>query len=132
MIFGISVIRWALIFLSSYMIGKGITRFIKKETSQSFFKTTSTIIIWGVILTISLFPDFAYFVSRKLGMGSNLNTLIFFGFVVVFMILFRILSIIEVLERQITTLTREIALRDKDKKISKSFSSIYNNLKQAI
>ena len=116
MILGISVVRWALIFLSSYMIGKGITRFIKKETSQSFFKTTSTIIIWGVILTISLFPDFAYFVSRKLGMGSNLNTLIFFGFVVVFMILFRILSIIEVLERQITTLTREIALRDKDKK----------------
>lgn len=115
MIFGISIIRWALIFLSSFMIGRGISRFVKKEVSQSFFKATSTIIIWGVILTISLFPDFAYFVSRKLGMGTSLNTLIFFGFVVVFMILFRILAIIEVLENQITILIREIALKNKDK-----------------
>ena len=97
------------------MIGKALSRFVKKEVSQSLFKTISTIAIWGIILTISLFPDFAYFVSRKLGMGSNLNTLIFFGFVIVFMIIFRILSIVEVLEKQITILTREIALKNKDK-----------------
>ncbi len=95
------------------MTGKGISRFIKKETSQSFFKTISTVLIWGIIFIISLFPDFAYLISGKLGMGTSLNTLIFFGFVIVFMILFRILSIIEVLERQITILTREIALKDK-------------------
>jgi hypothetical protein len=66
----------------------------------------------GAVLTISIFPDFAYFISAKLGMGKNLNTLIFFGFVVVFMILFKILSAIEKIEKEITKIVREMGMRE--------------------
>lgn len=113
MLFGISIIRWILIFLSIAMIIDRFFRFLKREIGQSLFKLFSTIIIWGTVLIISVFPDFAYYISKKLGMGKNLNTLIFFGFVVVFMILFKILSLIEKLEEEITKIVREIAIKKK-------------------
>jgi len=113
MLFGISIIRWILIGLALFFIVDRFVRFIKKETGQSFYKLFSTFLIWGAVLIISIFPDFAYFISSKLGMGKNLNTLIFFGFVVVFMILFKILSAIEKIEKEITKIVREIGIREK-------------------
>jgi len=111
MIFGISIIRWILIGLALFFIVDRFLRFIKKETGQSFYKLFSTLLIWGAVLIISIFPDFAYFISSKLGMGKNLNTLIFFGFVVVFMILFRILAAIEKIEKEITKIVREMGMK---------------------
>lgn len=113
MLFGISIIRWILIGLALFMIIDRFVRFYRKELGQTFFKLFSTLFIWSVILIISLFPDFAYFVSEKLGMGKNLNTLIFFGFVVVFMILFKILSILEKIEKEISKIIREIAIKNE-------------------
>lgn len=111
MVFGISIIRWILIFLSVVVMSDRFIRFFKRETGQTLFKLFSTLAIWGVVLIISVFPDFAYFISGKLGMGKNLNTLIFFGFVIVFMILFKILSLIEKLEKEITKIIREMAIK---------------------
>ncbi len=113
MIFGISIIRWILILMSLFIIFQNSIAFFKKEVGKSLLKLLITIFIWGAVFIISLFPDFAYFISEKLGMGKNLNTLIFFGFVVVFMILFKILSLIEKIERQITNIIREIAIKEK-------------------
>ncbi|GIW68020.1 MAG: hypothetical protein KatS3mg096_888 [Candidatus Parcubacteria bacterium] len=113
MLFGISIIRWILIFLSIFMIINRFLRFYRKEVGQTFFKFLITFIIWLVVLIISVFPDFAYYISGKLGMGKSLNTLIFFGFVVVFMILFKILSLIEKIEKQISKIVRELALKNE-------------------
>ena len=112
MFLGISIIRWVLIFWAFGMIVNSFVRFLKREISFSFLKFVITLGIWSVILLISIFPDFAYFVSRKLGMGESLNTLIFFGFVVVFALIFKILSIIEKIERQLTEIIRELALKE--------------------
>lgn len=119
MIFGISIVRWILIFLSLGVMIDRLLRFLKKEVGQTFFKLFSTLIIWSGILTIALFPDFAYFISAKLGMGKNLNTLIFFGFVVVFMLVFKILSLLEKLEKQLTDIIRHLAIKEYEKKEKK-------------
>ena len=78
---------------------------------RTFYKLFSTLFIWGAVLIISIFPDFAYFISEKLGMGKNLNTLIFFGFVVVFLIIFKILAAIEKIEKEITKIVREMGMK---------------------
>jgi len=109
MIFGISIIRWILIGLALFFIIERLSRFIK--TGQTFYKLFSTLFIWGAVLIISIFPDFAYFISEKLGMGKNLNTLIFFGFVVVFLIIFKILAAIEKIEKEITKIVREMGMK---------------------
>ena len=88
-----------------------IIRFIRKEQGQTFFKLMTTIIVWGSISYISLFPAHLRFVSRSLGFGENLNTFIFFGFVGIAAILFRLLSIVEKLERQMTDIVRKNALK---------------------
>jgi len=116
MIWGISVIRWVLIILAVFMVLDRVLKFLRRESGQTLFKLISSILIWGIILGISIYPDFAYLIAKKLGMGENLNTLIFFGFVIVFMLIFKILSIIEHIERQITEVVRATAIKKEIKK----------------
>jgi len=96
-------------------IGDRLVRAYRHEQGQSLFKTVTIIVVWCVVLVISLFPTGALFISEKLGMGSNLNTLIFSGFIFVFVVLFRILGIIERNEQQITEIVRKVALKDVKK-----------------
>lgn len=95
----------ALLFISN-----GLIKFFSKESKQTLFKLFSVIIIWGIIFAFSVFPQATHVVSKKLGFGENLNTLIFTGFVAVFIILFKLLNIIEKLERNISEIVRKEAL----------------------
>ena len=96
--------------IASFFLVGGFLRFIRRERSQTLFKLVVTSSIWGGILAISLFPNLSYTVSRSLGLGENLNTLIFIGFVLVFIIFFKLLSTIERLEQNISEIVRKEAL----------------------
>jgi len=63
----------------------------------------ATIFIWSGVSYTALF---------KLGSENNLNTFFFIGFVIVFFILFRLLSILEKNERLLTEIIRKEALKD--------------------
>jgi len=89
----------------------GLVKFIRKEKKQTIIKLLATIFIWGSVLLFAIFPRLPHIVSRDLGFGENLNTLIFVGFVVVLMIIFKLLTIIERLERDISEIVRKEALK---------------------
>lgn len=108
----ITTLSFLLLFFSLYSIGKRIIGFIRKEYGQSLFKLITTILIWGGVTYIAFFPVQIRHLSQQLGFGENLNTFIFFGFVVVFVILFRLLSILEKNERLLTEIIRKEALKD--------------------
>ena len=91
-------------------------RYIKREQGQTFFKLAANIIIWGGILTFTLFPALAHSITLRLGFGENLNTLIFLGFVVIFLVTTKIVRVIERVERNISEIVRKEAL-SKLKKI---------------
>lgn len=94
----------------------GFLKFVRSERGQTYFKLLATLFIWGNIFVFSIFPNLTHTFSRKLGLGENLNTLIFIGFVVIFAILFKLLNIIEKLERNISEIVRKQALNNlKDK-----------------
>jgi hypothetical protein len=98
--------------IAVFVIISRFTRFMRKEQGQTIFKLVMTVIVWGSISYISLFPAHLRFISRSLGFGENLNTFIFFGFVGIAVILFRLLAIVEKLERQLTDIVRKNALKD--------------------
>ncbi len=105
-----SIYQIVLALVAIIFIGNGIAKFIQHERSQTIFKLGVSTIIWGSIMAFALFPRVSFTVSKSIGLGENLNTLIFIGFVVVFVILFKLLAIIERLERNLSELVRREAL----------------------
>ncbi len=112
MISDISIYQIILGTISIFFLVQRSLRFIRKERGQSLFKLLATIIIWGSIFIFSFFPNIAHTISRNLGLGENLNTLIFSGFVFVFLLIFKLLDQIEKLERNISEIVRKEALRE--------------------
>lgn len=100
----------AIIFLTS-----SIVRYCSRESLQSFPKFFVSFCVWGSILFLALFPEVARIVSKALSIGENLNTLIFAGFVVILIVTFRLVRIIERLERTVTTIIRSDALHHFEK-----------------
>lgn len=108
-----------LICISLWIIGSRFMAYIRHEHNQTTYKLVITVIIWGGILFTSLFPEQVRTLSRQMGFGENLNTLIFFGFVMVFILFFRLLRSVESLERNITNLVRQNALYELKSSLEK-------------
>lgn len=66
--------------------------------------------IWSTVLLIGVFPSVAQSLASQLGMGQDLGMAIFLGFIVIFIIIFKLLSIIERTERTVTEIIRKQAL----------------------
>lgn len=96
--------------ISLLFICNEIVKFIKREERQTPFKLIFTIFIWANIFIFSTFPDSTHILSKKIGFGENLNTLIFIGFFIVFIIIFKIVNMIEQIERNISEIVRKEAL----------------------
>lgn len=101
--------------ISLYFISQSLIRFLKKERRQSLVKFSVTITIWVGILIFTIFPSLAHYISSGLGMGENLNTLIFTGFIILLLLIFKLLSIIENIEGHITEIVRKETLREIEK-----------------
>ena len=88
----------------------GCIKFVRREQSQTFFKLFANSVVWLSILIFSIFPSATHKISENLGFGESLNTFIFIGFVIVFMLLFKIINMIERTERHISEIVRQEAL----------------------
>jgi len=101
------------VFLSVVAVGiivERTIRFFKREQNQSVLKYISVIAIWGSIGAVSLFPQIAHYIRITFGFGDNFNTIIFIAFVILFVLYFRLLSIVERIESNITEIIRREAL----------------------
>lgn len=112
----ISLIQILLVLLSVTMLWNSFSKFAKRQRGQTMFKLISSLFIWGSVLTFSLFPYFSHTLARALGFGENLNTLIFLGFVVIFLILTKIIAALERVESSISEIVRKEALEHIEKK----------------
>lgn len=111
----LSLVNLALVLVASLFMLKGVVRFFKREERQTLFKLASYLVVWGAILIFGLFPHVTRTISQSLGFGENLNTLIFLGFVMVFIALFKLVNAVERLERNISEIVRREALEKLEK-----------------
>jgi hypothetical protein len=93
------------------MIFQGIGRYLKKESGQTFYKLSIRIIVWGGMALVATFPKLTDSIAKIIGIEGNINAVILIGFLLVFLMIFKLLSAIERLEQQISEVTRIESLK---------------------
>lgn len=102
----------AVIIVSVVMIYQGVSNFIKGKGRQTFFKVFVRVVVWGGMALVATFPSFTNFLANVIGMEGNMNAIILTGFILIFLMIFRLLSAIERLEQNISEVTRRETLKE--------------------
>ena len=110
----IHIYQIVIVAISSVMLFMGIKDFVKRETGQTFLKLSVRLIVWGGMAVIAIYPNRTWVVARAIGIVDNINAAIMIGFLLIFLIIFKLMSAIEKIEQNISELTRRDALKDLD------------------
>lgn len=112
----IHIYQVIVIAVSVFMIFQGIRNYIRGKSGQTIYKVLIRIAVWGGMVLIALFPDTLSLLAKTLGIIDNMNAVILTGFLLVFLMIFKLLSAIERLEQGLSEVTRNEALKEIDKK----------------
>lgn len=104
------IFRIILAVVAGTFVFSAFAKFMKRENRQTIFKLIANSFVWISVALFAIFPSTTHLISERLGFGESLNTLIFIGFVIVFVILFKIINMIERTERNISEIVRKEAL----------------------
>lgn len=105
-----------ILIIAGAMIYQGLSNFFKGKDHQTLLKIGVRIVVWGGMAAIVVFPGLTNTLAQVIGIEGNLNAVILTGFILVFLIIFKLLSAIEYLEQQMTVLTRQDALKEISQK----------------
>ena len=101
--------------VSVFMIFQGAKNFIKGKSGQTFYKLLIRIGVWGGMSLIAIFPSFTNVLANLVGLQGNINAVILSGFILIFLMIFKLLSAIEKLEQGLSEVTRKDALKEIEK-----------------
>ena len=73
-------------------------------------------IIWIAILIVSIFPNLTSILSEFVGIGRGMDLAVYAGITILFYLMFRLYVKIDIQNKEITKLVREIAIKDAKKK----------------
>ncbi len=110
----IQLYQIAVIAISSIMLFQGAKGFFNRESGQTALKFSVRLVVWGGMGTIAVYPNSTLYFARLIGMEDNFNAVVMIGFLMVFLIIFKLLSAIEKIEQNISELTRKEALSHLD------------------
>lgn len=98
--------------ISAVMIFQGTRKFLKGQEGQTFLKLLVRILVWGGMALVAVFPRFTNTLANLVGLKGNINAVILSGFLLIFLMIFKLLSAIERLEQNISELTRKDSLKE--------------------
>ncbi len=113
----ISLYQVVIVGISTVMLYLGIKEFVNRETGQTLLKLLVRLIVWGGMALIAIYPNFTLFMARIMGVVDNFNAVVMTGFLLVFLMLFKLLSAIEKIEQNVSELTRKEALHEAHDRI---------------
>ncbi len=108
------LIQYLLVLIFFYGLSRSIVKFNKKELSKT--NLTVWIILWLVGIVVVLIPDITFSIARVFGVGRGADLVIYISLAILFLVVFRLVTKTEKLERDITKLSRNIALEKVIKK----------------
>jgi hypothetical protein len=104
-----------ILIIALFMLSQGVMKYFKHQSGQTIIKLAVRIIVWGGMAVVVAFPGISNSLAKIIGIQGNINAVILTGFLLVFMMIFKLLSAIERLEQQISEVTRNDALHDLKK-----------------
>ncbi len=112
-----------IICISSVMLFQGAKEYLKRETGQTFLKFAVRLIVWGGMALVAVYPNSTMFFAKMIGIEGNINAVILTGFLLVFLLIFKLLSAIEKIEQNISELTRKEALSHLPEQVPQNWDS---------
>ena len=105
------VIQIILCLLFTLAILKAIQRFRHGDLAASglFY----WIIFWFAAGAIVIKPDSTFYFARLLGIGRGADLVVYLALVLLFFLVFRLMTNLERQKKEITELTRQLALKDR-------------------
>lgn len=94
-----------------FAMSRAVLRY--KDKSINLFEVLFWIAMWGSVVAVALFPGIFTALSRLLGIGRGVDTLLYAGMILLFYLLFRLYVRLEEQKKEITQLVREIAMEKK-------------------
>lgn len=104
------LIQILIIAFAVFALGRAVIKFRAKELSFSWF--VFWLVFWIGVAVVVLLPQTTEVVARWIGVGRGVDAAIYLSIVLIFYLLFRVFIKIQSLEKNITKLTREIAVRE--------------------
>jgi len=98
--------------VAAVMLFQGIKNFIQGKGGQTFYKLAIRVAVWGGMALIAIFPSFTNVLAKLVGLQGNINAVILTAFLLIFLMIFKLLSAIERLEQNISELTRKDSLKE--------------------
>lgn len=109
-----TLIQFLVIGLVILILLKTISDFKKNKITVSAF--LFWLIIWLAIITVAVLPGITIFLAKLLGVGRGIDVTIYFSIVIIFFILFKIITSLEKTKKEITEIIRYLALKNSKKK----------------
>jgi hypothetical protein len=104
-----TVIQIVLILFAVFGFAAAVSRY--RRGGLSFRQLALWSLLWLGVAAVASRPDAATIVARRLGVGRGADVVVYLALAAAFYLLFRLLARLEDHERQITRLTRELALK---------------------
>lgn len=108
-----TVMQIVLIVFAIFGFAAAVSRY--RRGGLSFGQLALWSLLWLAVAGVVLRPETASTVARRLGVGRGADVVVYLALAAVFYLLFRLLARLEDHERQITRLTRELALKELEK-----------------
>ena len=109
-----SVIQILIILFALFAFSRAFLRMRGKDISIGEFSFWG--FIWVIVIVIALFPSTLSGISGFVGIGRPIDLIVYMSIILMFYLLFRLYVKIDMQNKELTKLVREIAIRDAKKK----------------
>lgn len=106
------LLRIVIVIFSLFALSRVYLRF--RERKLSSFAFIFWMAVWITGLIFLFFPDVLSGFAKFVGIGRGVDVLLYTSIIVIFYLIFRIYVKLDDIEKQITALTRIIALKKED------------------
>lgn len=112
------LIQIVIVLIAAVVVAGAIRRFRKREMSARWFALW--VALWVGASIVVLIPKTSERIAAILGVGRGVDVVMYLSIAALFYFMFRIMTRIDRMERDITKIVREVALKKDEKRISES------------